>query len=411
MGEISQTLLDFKDSVNGNTDGMNKTCTDIIDILTTLSQASNTAKTGFSNYYKSKNKDTILDVFSATVEVQDKIKESVGSVLSPLIGEAISLLADIKSLEDINIVIGQNQQVINNNSGDSPENVRRRNAASQEITTQNNKFNELHSSALSKLDGMKSKDGSIDLGDGDAQASAGETSTLNSSDIVTSFGTFSSGSYKASNGVTVNYYVYIPKVEEGTSKLSTLIYFHGVGDTIDKNSDRGLPGLIKNQEVNPKGIVIFPQATGNTKDIDFCYKEYEEAVLEFTYKVVDENNGDRKKISVSGHSNGGTAAYKMVNNFPNTFAACAPIAGVGNTQDGVMATNLWAFQGSQDPLVKPETGLRVAKRCISMGLNNADYYVYPGKGHDIQTLVFQDTFEDKDGNQTTLLDWLDAQSL
>ena len=124
----------------------------------------------------------------------------------------------------------------------------------------------------------------------------------------------------------------------------------------------------------------------------------------------DRINGDKKRLSVSGHSNGGTAAYKIVNNYPGVFSACAPIAGVGNTNDGVKQTKLWAFQGSNDGLVKPSTGLRVAIKLKKQGYN-ADYYVYNGKGHEIQTLCYQDTFTDSKGNKTKLIDWLFAQKL
>ena len=87
------------------------------------------------------------------------------------------------------------------------------------------------------------------------------------------------------------------------------------------------------------------------------------------------------------------------------FSACAPIAGVGDTKEGVKQTNLWAFQGSQDTNVVPSTGLRVAIQCQKLGCNS-HYYVYKGQGHDIQTLVFEDTFQDENGNKVSLIDWL-----
>ena len=87
------------------------------------------------------------------------------------------------------------------------------------------------------------------------------------------------------------------------------------------------------------------------------------------------------------------------------FAACAPISGIGNTDQGVKQTYLWVFQGAKDRWVKLQNGLRVALKCEQAGCN-ARHYVYGDEGHDIQTMVFQDVFTDENGRKTKLIDWL-----
>ena len=215
--------------------------------------------------------------------------------------------------------------------------------------------------------------------------------------------------YKAENGVTVHYYLYLPDTENGdiVGKLPLLIYFHGVRDTLDKR--HGLGEALITYRAAPAGIVILPQAVNNT-DADFHRGKYQDAVIELAKAVAAQYNGDMNRLSVSGHSDGGSAAYQIVNGHPGVFAACAPVAAIGNIGEGIRQTWLWVFQGEKDFWVKPHVGLRVVKKCESAG-GTAMHYVYENEGHEIQTRVFLDTFTDENGREVKLADWLMSKKL
>ena len=198
--------------------------------------------------------------------------------------------------------------------------------------------------------------------------------------------------YKAQNGTIVNYYLYIPEAEDPAEKLPILIYFHGTRDTLARHH------------------VILPQAVRGTKDADFHTRAYQDAVIELAGEIAGKYNGDLNRLSVSGHSDGGTAVYQIVNSHPGIFAACAPISGIGTIGQGIQETYLWVFQGAKDYYVKPNVGLRVVLKCEQRGCH-AMHYLYPDKDHDIQTMVFQDTFTDENGDETKLIDWLMSKEL
>ena len=99
-----------------------------------------------------------------------------------------------------------------------------------------------------------------------------------------------------------------------------------------------------------------------------------------------------------------------MNAHPGVFAACAPISGVGSTDSGVKQTWLWVFQGAKDSWVKPSVGLRTVLKCEASGCH-AMHHIYYDKGHEIQTLVFQDTFTDENGKKVKLIDWLMRKKL
>ena len=212
--------------------------------------------------------------------------------------------------------------------------------------------------------------------------------------------------YEARNGTIVNYCVYIP--EERKEKLPVLIYFHGTRDTMERHN--GIGELLKTGQIEPKGIVILPQAIRETEDADFHRQKYQDAVLELANVLAEEYGGDLNRLSVSGHSDGGVAAYQIVNRNPGIFAACAPISAIGNTDIGIRQTALWVFQGAKDTWVKPSVGLRVVLKCEKAGCN-AMHYIYEDEGHGIHTMAYQDVFIDRNGDEITLIDWLMSQVL
>ena len=168
-------------------------------------------------------------------------------------------------------------------------------------------------------------------------------------------------SYKARNGTVVRYCLYLPETGNTEEKWPVMIYFHGVSDTMGKL--RGPGQLLRTGQIRPNGIVIMPQAVHGTKDADFHTRMYQDAVIELVQGLADEYNGDLNRLSVAGHSDGGTTVYQIVNSHPGVFAACAPIAGVSTTGKGIRQTWLWVFQGAKDVWVKPSAGLRTVLKC------------------------------------------------
>lgn len=410
MGTISAELTKFKSSVDGHLGDMSNNCNDLVTNLKKVSNDSSNFRNQLSTYYKSANSATVLATFDSSKEGFLKISTSLSDNLSPIISGASELIEKITELEDINKKIEEQETIVRNNSGDTDEEKSKRNSANSEINTLNEKFDKLHDEAKNKLNELKSKDATIDISD-IIKANSAEVDG-----IKVEGGTLQPASYTAKNGIVVNYYIYIPNVvEQTTEKLPMLLYFHGIQDTIDKNTKNGnkygggLAGLIQKGVIEPKGICIFPQATGGTPDQAFVNKNYEEAVLELTDRVAETYNGDTNRLSVAGHSNGGAAVVHIVNNFPGKFSACAPICCPANTKEGMLKTNIYAFAGqNDDPKNKGCTGMAVhVRNAGGIGLARTYY----GRGHDIQTSVFEDDQVDENGNKVKLIDWLMSQTL
>lgn len=404
MGEISTELKSFKSSVDGRINGMNSCCDDIISKVSKLSSTGNSIKSTVSSLYDSQNKVVVLSTFDSLKSAYSTIESSVSGTLKGYVSSAQALLTQISGLEDINTQINDLRTKMNDIKGDTETDSYNRNNYQNQINNLETQFNEKHEKAKSDLVALKGKNDTITIGQ-----SNGSSDNTKSNEIVTKGGTFTEKSYKAKNGKTVNYWIYIPKVEDTSTKLPMLVYFHGMGDTINRGN--GLPAQIQMKNIVPKGIVIFPQAYNGTKDSEFRNKDYQEAVIELAYNVADKYNGDKKRISVAGHSNGACAVYTILNNFPGTFSAAAPISGAcGTVSEGVKQTNLYALIGKKDRNLTWSSGINIAKKAKEQGYN-ALYAVFENRGHDMQSPAFLEDIEDENGKKVKLLDWLMSKTL
>ena len=405
MVSISQELTDFKSKLEGKLSSISSTCSTITSKLSSVTSACNEAKGSISQNYQSDAVAVALSSFESIAKVITNVNNSITGTVTGVISDANSLISDITKLEELKEEIEELEKTLNNTPNDD-DHKSTRSSLQSKITEKENDFKTKHEDALTKLAALKSKDDqSLVVKNGSGDTSTGIDGLEKTEEITVTGGTLEKYTYKANNGVTVSYYMYVPKTTSDT-KLPVCIYFHGLNEIADKYPDRGPYGLIKSGKLTPKGIVIFPQADNGTKDSDFHKANYEEAVMELTRKVCESCNGDVKRLSVAGHSNGACAVGHIVANYPGVFAAAAPISGVTSGSEGMNQTNLWSFRGSYDT---PNVD-RTAKNIISKGGKNAHYTVWPKKGHAVQAYTFEQTIQDEKGNNTTLMDWLMSKS-
>ncbi len=216
------------------------------------------------------------------------------------------------------------------------------------------------------------------------------------------YGSFEKLSYKASNGVTIKYYLYKPDYGTEVEGLPVHMYLHGSGESGGGVLKCALPKVISNKSTTPTGIVICPQADNSN---DYYRDNYLFALNELTSKISKENNGDPNKISLSGHSYGAFVGYKLVNKYPNYYSAFMPISGPGLTSDAVKNVNVWAFHGSNDTRVDYKTAYNSVKKLKSNGFP-AEMHTFAGSGHgSVQNYTYEGKFQREDGQIISPLEW------
>lgn len=404
MLTIPDELDKFYKTVSSGMTGMNSTLTDLTDKLTGLSNSSVSAKEGFSTYYNSKNKDTIVNKFTKIGELLTSIGTSVSGDLKSMLSKAQEIIDIVAEMDRLSKDEAAQQTTLSGelNKAEEDRNARTISASRAAIADDTSKFNQYKTDAENKLRDLKSMDANLDF-----VTQFSNTDYLAYLDQL-QYGTFERTSYTASNGVTVDYYIYIP--DYGGNEVEGLpvhLYLHGSGENGNGALNCGLPKLINDREITPSGIVICLQG-----HFDFNEAKYQEAVIELCDKVVEENNADHNKISLSGHSLGAITGYSLVHDNPNYFSAFIPISGCSNKSFKDVETDItvWAFHGAHDSSIGLAGG-NGGIAAINNAGGHATMYVYPNEGHGgVQNYTFQRKFKYEDGEEYEPLEWAFLQS-
>lgn len=203
-----------------------------------------------------------------------------------------------------------------------------------------------------------------------------------------------------------NYLLYTP--ENVSDNLPLIVYLHGgSGKGSDLNlltSNEGLPQYIQDGIIdNIPAYVVIPQLPANKKgwsDVKASLNELIDSVSE-TYKI------DRNKISLTGHSMGGTGVWDIAVAFPDLFSSVAPLSGsIKMTEANINALSqmpVWAFVGSDDTIVDPSSSERFIKR-LKIKNRNAKITIFEGATHfDVPRLTYLDL-------NLNLVNWLLSNS-
>ena len=171
--------------------------------------------------------------------------------------------------------------------------------------------------------------------------------------------------------------------ENSDKKYPLLLFLHG----------RSLSGT--NLEMLKKYGVIYEILRG--LKIDFiviapqCQNGWDNNKLiqvldyaEKTYKV------DKSRIYLTGMSMGGYGAWYFAGQYPNRFAAVAPVCGGGKLSDAQNLKNLphWVHHGVKDIPVPISESEKMVNAIRAAGNKNVEFSVYPDWGHSEIHVVF-----------------------
>ena len=202
--------------------------------------------------------------------------------------------------------------------------------------------------------------------------------------------------------IKVNYLLYLPdEYKARSSKRWPLIFFlHGMGE---RGSDPWQvkvhgPPKVAEKMTNFPFIVVSPQCPNG----EWWSNQILAALLD---EVVVRYRVDTNRLYLTGLSMGGFGAWNLALEFPERFAAVAPVCGGGNPyypngfntrrKAALKLLPFWAFHGDKDPSVALEESERMVKALKRFGCD-VKFTVYPGVGHDSWTQTY---------NNPELYDW------
>ncbi len=192
-----------------------------------------------------------------------------------------------------------------------------------------------------------------------------------------------------------DYYLYFPENYEVDSeeKFPLLLFLHGggeSGDSLVAVKRNGPPKLIARGKQFPF-LILAPQNPHKRKWWNTA------AVIQLLDNIITEHNVDTKRVYLTGLSRGGGAAWEMVVQYPEKFAALAVVCGMtplpyASWIDKKMP--IWVFHGEEDKSIPISESETMVDRLLSMGYD-VQFTKYPGVGHDswIQAYNTEELYE------------------
>jgi dienelactone hydrolase len=241
--------------------------------------------------------------------------------------------------------------------------------------------------------------------------------------ISVSFGKVSAQQvFKTTTTSVIGYLEYLPQdYNANSNKYPVVIFLHGIGErganstdpavlstTILNVAKLGPPMYVKNGTQFPF-ILISPQLKNNYGDWPSTYvKEVIDYVK--TYLRIDE-----KRIYLTGLSLGGGGTWWTAQDYPELFAAVAPVCGSRNTLSKACAIAsedlpVWAFHGDADPVVPYSRSVNMVNAinaCTPTPNPLAKITIYPGVTHSAWNNAYK---TDNTIHNPNLYQWLMSYS-
>jgi len=187
--------------------------------------------------------------------------------------------------------------------------------------------------------------------------------------------------------ITSRYLLSLPAdyTKQPKKKWPVLLFLHGAGERGDNLAlvkVHGPPKLIAQGQQFPF-IVVAPQCPANgwwRPDVLATLLDE----IERRYRV------DRRRIYVTGISMGGFGTWALALEYPQRFAAIAPICGGGHwwAVAGIKHVPAWVFHGKKDsvvPCARSEEMVAALRKCGG----NVKFTVYPKADHDSWTVTYE----------------------
>ncbi len=195
-----------------------------------------------------------------------------------------------------------------------------------------------------------------------------------------------SGSWTLSVGCKYLKYLPVGYEEEPAKKWPLLLFLHGAGergDDLELVKKHGPPRRIAEGR-NLPFILIAPQCpAGRTWDPHTLA-----AMLD---SVVGQLRVDTDRIYLTGISMGGMGTWDLASEYPDRFAAIAPICGirVPLREQSLKQLPIWCFHGAMDPVVPLSDSVRMVEAIRNAG-GEVTFTVYPDAKHDAWTQTYND---------------------
>lgn len=197
-----------------------------------------------------------------------------------------------------------------------------------------------------------------------------------------------------------DYLLYLPEGanEGGEGVFPVLLFLHGSGERgsdIEIVKRNGPPGFLDTRADFPF-ITVSPQLPAE-RDWDSA------SLIDLLDHVMTIVPADPRRVYLTGLSRGGHATWRLGAEYPERFAAIAPVAGRGDPATACALADMpvWSFHGDADDIVLAADNAAMVEAVEACG-GEPRFTLYEGVGHASWIPAYEDP---------ALYDWLLAHRL
>ena len=199
---------------------------------------------------------------------------------------------------------------------------------------------------------------------------------------------------------SLQYYLYAPS--NPTNDMPLIVYLHGgtnkKADVSALLTTDGFPKYLYDGFYgNLRAYVIIPKLENQYKG----WADISDQIRNLIKNIHKNYNIDMSRISLTGHSMGGTGTYQLQIKLSDTFACIAPTSGsVQNNEANLTAlskTKIWAFVGTEDTIVSPDSSRAIIQLLNEKGANVKITELSGATHFDVPALAYKNN---------SLIDWL-----
>jgi predicted peptidase len=108
---------------------------------------------------------------------------------------------------------------------------------------------------------------------------------------------------------------------------------------------------------------------------------------------------------LTGHSLGGSGTWRLGASYSSKFSCIAPLSGSVNVNSASRYTSfpVWAFVGSADDIVSPNSSIEIVDKINNLGGNARVKIYYDATHFDVPDMAYKD-------QEIELLEWLIHQT-
>jgi predicted peptidase len=185
----------------------------------------------------------------------------------------------------------------------------------------------------------------------------------------------------------IDYLLFLPSkyYKEETEKWPLILFLHGIGERgndIELVKKNGIPKLVEEDKDFPF-IVVSPLCPADHYWIPSVLKKLLDDICQRLRVNMD-------RIYLTGLSMGGYGTWYAAIEYPELFAAIAPVCGGGDPYRVCRLGDMpvWVFHGAKDTTVSPEESVKMVEALKNCN-GNVKFTLYPELEHDCWTQTYQ----------------------